>query len=72
MNISLEPNLFCHTFMKSTANKRLKNLAVFNLLQNLHLYTQKSVYATNFGTFGVVLIFSLQLSSQTHLAKMKK
>ena len=29
--------------------KDLENLAEFNLLQNLHLCTQKSVCATNFG-----------------------
>ena len=35
-------------------NKDLENLAEFNLLQNLHLCTQKSVCATNFGPLGEI------------------
>ena len=34
--------------------KYLENLAEFNLLQNLHLCTQKSVCAANFGPFGEI------------------
>ena len=34
--------------------KALENLAEFNLLQNLHLCTQKSVCATNFGPLGEI------------------
>ena len=52
--------------------KNLENLTEFNLLQNLHLCTQKSVCATNFGP--VVEIganFSLQLSSRTQFSKSK-
>ena len=44
--------------------KDLENLAEFNLLQNLHLCTQKSVCATNFGPFGEIgADFSVQLLS---------
>ena len=52
--------------------KYLDNLAEFSLLQNLHLCTQKSVCATNFGSLGEIgAIFSLQLSSRTQFAKIK-
>ena len=51
--------------------KDLDNLAEFNLLQNLHLCTQKSVCATNFGSLGEIgANFSLQLSSRTQFAKI--
>ena len=51
--------------------KDLDNLAEFNLLQNLHLCTQKSVCATNFGSLGEISAnFSLQLSSRTQFAKI--
>ena len=51
--------------------KDLENWAEFNLLQNLHLCTQKSVCARNFGPLGEIgANFSLQLSSQTQLAKI--
>ena len=44
----------------------------FHLLQNLHLYTQKSVCATSTRPFGEVGGNSpLQLSSQTHFAKIE-
>ena len=54
--------------------KDLDNLAEFNLLQNLHLCTQKSVCATNFGSPGEIgANFSLQLSSRTQfIANNKK
>ena len=43
----------------------------FNLLQNLHLCTQNSVCARNFGPLGEIgANFSLQLSSRTQLAKI--
>ena len=46
-------------------------MAEFNLLQNLHLCTQKSVCATNFGSLGEIgANFSLQLSSRTQFAKI--
>ena len=52
--------------------KYLENLAKFNLLQNLHLYTQKCVWATNCRPFGEIgTNFSLQLSSRTKFAKIK-
>ena len=52
--------------------KRLRNLDEFNLLQNLHLYTQKSVCATSTRPFGEVGGNSpLQLSSRTHFAKIE-
>ena len=52
--------------------KDLENLAKFNILQNLHLYTQKSAGATNFGPFGEIgANFSLQLSSRTEFAKIQ-
>ena len=52
--------------------KGLEQLAKFNILQNLHLYTQKSVCITNFGPFGEIgAPFSLQLSSRTQFAKIK-
>ena len=51
--------------------KDLDNLAEFNLLQNLHLCTQKSVCATNFGSLGEIgANFSLQLLSRTQFAKI--
>ena len=51
--------------------KDLENLAEFNLLQNLHLCTQKSVCATNFGPLGEMgANFSLQFSSRTQFAKI--
>ena len=51
--------------------KDLENLAQLNLLQNLHLCTQKSVCATNFGPLGEISAnFSLQLSSRTQFAKI--
>ena len=53
-------------------NKRLRNLGEFNLLQNLHLCTLKSVCETStrpFGEFGRQS--PLQLSSQTHIAKIE-
>ena len=47
------------------------NLAEFNLLQNLHLCTQKFVCATNFGSLGEIgANFSLQLSSRTQFVKI--
>ena len=40
-------------------------------MQNLHLCTQKSVCATNFGPLGEIgANFSLQLSSRTQIAKI--
>ena len=46
-------------------------MAEFNLLQNLHLCTQISVCATNFGSLGEIgANFSLQLSSRTQFAKI--
>ena len=51
--------------------KYLENWAEFNLLQNLHLCTQKSVCARHFGPLGEIgANFSLQLSSRTHVAKI--
>ena len=53
-------------------NKTLRNLGRIHLLQNLHLYTQKSVCATNTRPFGEVGGNShLQLSSRTHFAKIE-
>ena len=53
----------------------LKDLEIydeFNLLQNLHLYTQKSACATSTRPFGEVGGNSpLQLSSRTHFAKIE-
>ena len=52
--------------------KRLRNLGRINLLQNLHLYTQKSVCATSTRPFGDVGGNSLlQLSSRTQFAKIE-
>ena len=51
-------------------NKDLKILAEFRLSQILHLCTQKSVCATNFGPFGEIgANFPVQLSS--HFAKIE-
>ena len=51
--------------------KDLENWAEFNLLQNLHLCTQESVCARNFGPLGEIgANFSLQLTSRTQLAKI--
>ena len=53
--------------------KDLENWAEFNLLQNLHLCTQKSVCARNFEPLGEIgANFSLQLSSRTQLAKISR
>ena len=53
--------------------KDLENLAKFNILQNLHLYTEKSFCATKFGPFGEIgAKFSLQLSVVTQFAKIFK
>ena len=55
-----------------TVIKRLSTLEEFNLLQYLHLYTQKSVCATSTRPFGEVGGNSpLQLSSRTHFAKIE-
>ena len=52
--------------------KCLKIQDEINLLQNLHLYTQKSVCATSTRPFGEVGGNSpLQLSSRTHFAKIE-
>ena len=49
----------------------VKNSGQFNFLQNLHLYTQKSVCATNTIPFVEVGGKSpLHLSSRTHFAKI--
>ena len=46
-------------------------MAEFNLLQNLHLCTQKSVCVTNFESLGEIgANFSLQISSRTQFAKI--
>ena len=51
--------------------KDLQILAEFNLLQKLHICTQKSVCAANFGPLGEIgANFSLQLSSRTQFAKI--
>ena len=61
--------------MRRTRTTLLKDLEIqdeFNLLQNLHLYTQKSVCATStrpFGEFGGKT--PLQLSSRTHFSKIE-
>ena len=48
-------------------------LAEFNVLQNLHLFAQKAVCATNLGPFGEIgANFSLQLSSRTRFVKINK
>ena len=52
--------------------KDLERLAEFNLLQNLHLCTQKSVCGMDFVHFGQIgANFSLQLSSRTQFAIIK-
>ena len=51
--------------------KDFETWAEFNLLQNLHPCTHKSVCARNFGPLGEIgANFSLQLSSRTQLAKI--
>ena len=53
-------------------NKIPRTLGEFNLLQNLHLCTHKSVCATSTRPFGEVGGMSpLQLSSRTHFAKIE-
>ena len=53
-------------------NKTLRNLGKIHLMQNLHLYTHKSVFATSARSFGEVGGNSpLQLSSRTHFAKIE-
>ena len=50
----------------------LETLAEFRLLQILHLCTQKSVCAKNFGPFGEIgANFPVQLSSGSHFAKIE-
>ena len=47
-------------------------LAEFRLSQILHLCTQKSVCATNLGTFGEIgANFPVQLSSLSHFANIE-
>ena len=56
----------------SPVNKTLKFLDEFDLMQKLHLSTLKSVCATSSKPFGEVGRKSpLQLSSQTHFAKIE-
>ena len=65
--MSFETNPSCHASTKFT----LEILAVFNLLKKLHLCTQQSVCATNFGPLREIRAnFSLQLLSRTHFAKI--
>ena len=67
-------NPSCHTSMKFTyqCNLDLENLTEFNILRNLHLCTQKSVWATDFRSFRKMgANFFLQLSSPTQFAKIK-
>ena len=53
-------------------NKILRNLGRNQLTANLHLYTHKSVCTTSTRPFGEVGGMSpLQLSSQTHFAKIE-
>ena len=71
MNILWRRTLSVTPLRNLPVNKRLKNLAEFNLLQNLHLCTQKSVCATNFGPLGEIgANFSLQFSLRTQFAKI--
>ena len=52
--------------------KDLEILAKFRLSQILHLWTQKSVCATNFGPFGEIgANFPVQLSSRSHFANIE-
>ena len=69
---SFETNTFLSRLYKIYLSiKDLENLAEFNLLQNLHLCTQKSVCATNFGPLGEIgANFSLQFPSRTQFAKI--
>ena len=64
---------FCHAYTNFYLSiKDLEVLGEFNLLQNLHLCTLKSVRATStrpFGEFGRQS--PLQLSSRTHIAKIE-
>ena len=61
---------FCHASTKFTCQQKTKRQE-FKLLQNLHLYTHKSVCATNLGPLGEIgANFSPQLSSRTQFAKI--
>ena len=52
--------------------KDLEILAEFRLSKILHLYTQKSVCATNFGPLGEIgTNFPVQLSSRLHFASIE-
>ena len=65
--IFFETTPFCHEL-----NLSIKDLNEFNLLQNLHLYTQNSVCATSTRPFGEVGGNSpLQLSTRTQFAKIE-
>ena len=68
---SFETNPFCHASTKLTCQLKTVFLAEFRVLRILHLCTQKSVCATNFGPFGEIgANFSVQLSSRTQFAKI--
>ena len=69
VNILLRRTLSVTPLRNLPVNKRLRNLAELRLSQILHLCTQKSVCATNFGLFGEMGDnFPEQLSSRTKFA----
>ena len=49
--------------------KERESLAIFDILQNLYLYVQKAVCATNFGPFGEI---GANFSLQMQFSKIKK
>ena len=63
---------FLRRTLSATGASTKLNLAILNVLRNLHQCTQKSFCATNFGPFGEIgAKISLQLSSRTKFTKFK-
>ena len=72
VNILLRRTLYVTPLRIYLSIKDLEILAEFRLSQILHLCTQKSVCATNFGPYGEIgANFPLQLSLRSHLAKIE-
>ena len=67
-----ETTPFCHAYTNYTCHLKDLEKDKFNLLQNLHLYSQKSVCTTSTRPLGEVGGNSpLQLSMRTHFAKIE-
>ena len=72
MNILLRQTLSVTPLRNLLVNKRLRNFGYIRLSQILHLCTQKSVCATNFGPFGEIgANFPVQLSLRSLFANIE-